>query len=170
RTACRGSRDFPSSLDSCLCQTARPTFLSYWTKVQYTAFSLYARNSEGRVRWEELLRTLYSILFPRHSFACPRLCRKRDGSNKRTRNFRVIDDCFLARTAIESGRGVTTTQHAASQRRRTGETDRESIPTPGDLQCGKTGVLLGLAVAFSGAVAVSEVSSDKCRGSSWGGK
>ena len=107
---------------------AWPTFLSYWTKVQYTAFSLYARSNERRVTREELLRTLYSILFPRHSFARPRLCRKRDGSNRRTRNFRVIDDCFLARSAIESGRGVTTTQHAASQRRRTGETGPEPIP------------------------------------------
>src|SRR5262245_30318671 len=121
---------FPSSLDSCLCLTAGPTFLSYWTKVQYTAFSLYARSNERRVTREELLRTLYSILFPRHSFARPRLCRKRDGSNKRTRNFCVIDDCFLARTAIESGSGVTTTQYAASQRRITGETDPESIPNP----------------------------------------
>src|SRR5215831_15463710 len=121
-------RDFPSSLDSCLCLTARPTFLSYWTKVQYTDFSLYARSRERRVTRRVPFLTLHSILFSRHSLARPRLCRKRDGSNKRMRNFRVIDDCFLARTANESGRGVTTTQYAASQRRRTGKTERESIP------------------------------------------
>ena len=41
-------RDFPSSLDPCLSWTARllPTFLSYWTKVQYTLLSLYARKGE----------------------------------------------------------------------------------------------------------------------------
>ena len=45
----------------------RPSdFLSYWTKVQYTDFSLYAKNNERRVTREDLLRTLYSILFPRH--------------------------------------------------------------------------------------------------------
>jgi hypothetical protein len=41
-------RAFPSSLDLASAWTARslPTFLSYWTKVQYTAFSLYARKGE----------------------------------------------------------------------------------------------------------------------------
>ena len=96
-------RDFPSSLDTCLCLAARsrPTFPSYWTKVQYTAFSLYARSRERRVTRRVPFLTLHSILFPRHSLARPRYYRrKRDAWNKRTRIFRAIDGCFVARSAI----------------------------------------------------------------------